>query len=167
MSGTSFAIPVFQLPPSYSGQTIDVDIYDPGDINANGGSAFMDIVDPSGNVASSATIYDLGSSRVDPPGSGLSACQPTSAGGGTQSNPPCIVSSGGAATFTSNNQGQDQFNGQWVRVEIPIPASYSPGTSPDGWYWSIRYRTTASVSATDTFTLTVSLKGAPAHLASS
>ena len=28
MSGTSFTIPLFQMPPSYAGQTVDVDIYD-------------------------------------------------------------------------------------------------------------------------------------------
>jgi hypothetical protein len=167
VSGTSFTIPAFQLPPSYAGQTIDVDIYDPGDINANGGSAYMDLLDPSGSPAGNATISVLGSSRVDPTGSTLPTCQATSAGGGTQSNPPCSISSGGAASFTTNNRGQGQFNGQWVRIEFRVPSNYNPGSSPAGWYWNLRYRTEASVQATDTFTMTVKLKGAPAHLVSS
>jgi hypothetical protein len=38
---------------------------------------------------------------------------------------------------------------------------------PGTWYWQLRYNTTASVQAVDTITVTVTLRGAPAHLLSS
>jgi hypothetical protein len=165
VSGTNFTVPLFQLPPSYAGQTVDVDIYDPGDINANGGSATLSIIDASTNAVASAAglkLYDLGTSRTDPP-QNSPPCNLTS----PVSNPPCQLSSSGNASFVANNHGTLYFNGQWVRVEIPIPATYNPTGSPSSWYWQLQYTTTAPVQATDTITVTVSLRGAPAHLVSS
>jgi hypothetical protein len=166
VSGTSFTIPLFQMPPSYAGQTVDVDIYDPGDLNGNGGTASMSIIDAStGSTAtgSGITIYDLGGSRVDPPSS-----PPGCSMGSPVTNPPCVVPSGSQASFPLlNSSGQAYFNGQWVRVEIPVAATYNPTGSPSSWYWQLRYSTTASVQAVDTITVTVSLRGAPAHLLSS
>lgn len=174
VSGTNFTLPIFQLPPSYAGETIDVDIYDPGDINANGGSAYMSILDAATGVsAQNVTLTDLGSSRQDPPGV-VPTC---SFSGGQASNPPCQVppsgglcTSPGSGCFVSNAGGNDHFNGQWVRVEIPVEGNYDKllsGTPPSAWYWKLQYLTTASVQATDTVTLTVNLRGAPAHLLSS
>lgn len=166
VSGTSFTIPLFQMPPSYAGQTVDVDIYDPGDLNGNGGTASMNIIDAStGSPAtgSGIKIYDLGGSRADPPASPAGCSM-----GSPVTNPPCLVSSGGPATFPLlNSSGQAYFNGHWVRVEIPIAATYNPTGSPSSWFWQLRYNTTASVQAVDTVTVTVSLRGAPAHLLSS
>jgi hypothetical protein len=166
VSGTNFSLPLFQLPPSYAGQTVDVDIYDPGDINANGGSASMDILDAStGSPAagSGIVIYDLGTSRADPP-----ANPPTCAMGSPVGNPPCVVPSSGTATFPLvNSGGQAYYNGHWVRVEIPISSTYRPTGAPSTWYWQMRYNTTVNVRAVDTITVTVSLRGAPAHLLSS
>jgi hypothetical protein len=165
VSGNSFTVPLFQLPPSYAGQTVDVDIYDPGDINANGGSATLSIIDASTNAVASGTgvkVYDLGTSRVDPP-----ATPPTCSLASPVSNPPCVLSSGGSASFIANNRGTLYFNGHWVRVEIPVSAAYNPTGSPNSWYWQLQYTTTASVQATDTITVTVSVRGAPAHLVSS
>src|SRR5207249_3553566 len=49
-SGGSFSVPLFQLPSSYAGYTIYVDIYDPGDISG-GGNVDLNILTPSGTVA--------------------------------------------------------------------------------------------------------------------
>ena len=166
VQGTTFTIPIFQLPPTYAGQTIDVDIFDPGDINANGGSATLNILDPSGAVVASGstpiTIYDLGTDRANGNGTVTAACKLAS----PVSNPPCVLTSGGNASFIANNSGTDYFNGQWVRVEIPVSSTYNPSGPPSSWYWSLQYATTKSVTATDTITLKVGLKGVPAHLLS-
>jgi hypothetical protein len=166
VSGNTFTLPLFQLPPSYAGQTVDVDIYDPGDLNANGGSASMDIIDATtGSPAASSNIviYDLGTSRVDPP-----ASPPGCSMGSPVTNPPCVVPSGGTATFPLvNAQGQAYYNGHWVRVEIPVSSTYNPTGPPSSWYWQMRYNTSVRVQATDTITVTVSLRGAPAHLLAS
>ncbi|MGH7902805.1 MAG: TadG family pilus assembly protein [Candidatus Dormibacteraceae bacterium] len=166
VQGTAFTIPIFQLPPSYAGQTIEVDIFDPGDINANGGSATLNILDAAGNIvtsgASPVSIYDLGTDRANGSGPITNSCQMAS----PVSNPPCLLASGGNASFVANNGGADYFNGHWVRVEIPVPGNYNPAGSPSQWYWKLQYATTRSVTATDTITLKVSLKGAPAHLLS-
>jgi hypothetical protein len=53
---------------------------------------------------------------------------------------------------------------KWYEFDIPIPADYSPGTNPANWWWNLQYRTSGSVTATDTITVTVGLKGNPARL---
>jgi len=173
VSGTSFTVPIFQLPPSYAGQTIDVDIFDPGDING-AGNVTLNLIDPSTglvatNTVKNVVVYDLGSSRSN--GNGLSppvtSCQlPV---GGSIPNAPCQVGSGSQASFvaTSSANGQN-FNGQWVRVEIPIPTAYKSWNpnSPSTWYWKLQYSTSTSTTATDTITYTVGLKGTPARLIS-
>jgi hypothetical protein len=58
-------------------------------------------------------------------------------------------------------------NGKWYHFNIPIPATYNPGSNPDNWWWKLQYRTTAGVNATDTVTFAAGLQGNPVHLLSS
>jgi len=126
----------------------------------------MDILDAStGSPAagSGIVIYALRTSRADPP-----ANPPTCSMASPVGNPPCVVPSSGTATFPLvNSGGQAYYNGHWVRVEIPVSSTYRPTGAPSTWYWQMRYNTTVNVRAVDTITVTVSLRGAPAHLLSS
>jgi hypothetical protein len=151
-AGGSFSIPEFAVPPDYAGQTITIDIYDPGDISG-GGSVDLYILDPSGAVTTPTppnvvAVYDLGVSRSTSPGTVVS--------------PP--LSNPTQAFVEATTSGTLHFNGHWVHFEVPIPATYSPGANPNNWYWYLRYNTSAAVTATDTVTIAIGLKGNPAHL---
>lgn len=162
-AGGNFRIPVFSVPAIYAGLTIGIDIFDPGDINANGGSAFLGFVDPTTcNLftepagGGSASVYDLGVQRSNL-GTGAQVTV------GTYANPNPVE-------ILTNNSGVQPYNGHWLHFDIPIPSTYAPivgGTAcdPTGQgYWDLQYRTTANVSATDTITITLNLRGNPAHI---
>jgi hypothetical protein len=68
------------------------------------------------------------------------------------------------AFVEATTAGTTNFNGQWLRIEFPVPASYNPGTNNANWWWSLQYRTTNNVTATDTLAFAIGLKGNPAHL---
>jgi len=51
-----------------------------------------------------------------------------------------------------------------VEMQVPIPSTYSPGTSVANWTFSLQYLTSNSVSANDTVTVAVGVAGSPAHL---
>ena len=164
VSGSTFTMPIFSLPASYAGQTIVVEFYDLGDVSGN---STLDVLDPSGAVATAASgknvlIVDLGRQRSNAvPGLGT-VCNYNNTGGENVSNAPCTVSNGSTASFVTNN-GYNYYNGHWVHIEIPIPPNYNPAGSI---YWSLRYNL-SSGTATDTFAMHVGLKGSPARLLSS
>ena len=150
VGGGSFSIPIFELPPSYAGRTISVDVYDPGDI-AGAGNVNVSILDPSGTVVTpsppaTVPVYNLGDDRA--------------ATGRT------LVGTPATATFLATTAGIKLYNGQWVELQIPIPSTYSPGPNPANWVFSLQYATTTGVTAVDTVTVVVGLAGAPAHLVS-
>ena len=162
-AGGTFRIPIFSVPQLYAGLTIGIDVFDPGDINANGGSAFLGFVDPTTcNLftepagGQSASVYDLGHQRSNL-GTGLQVTV------GTYANPNPVEQ-------IVNNAGVQPYNGHWLHFDIPIPSTYAPnpaGTAcdPTGQgYWNLQYRTTANVSAVDTLTVTLNLRGNPAHI---
>jgi hypothetical protein len=162
-AGGNFRIPVFSVPAIYAGLTIGIDVFDPGDINANGGNAYLGFVDPTTcnlftepGGGQSASVYDLGSQRSNL-GTGLQTTV------GTYANPSPVEQ-------IVNNAGVQPYNGHWLHFDIPIPSTYAPnpaGTAcdPTGQgYWLLQYRTTANVSAVDTLTITLNLRGNPAHI---
>src|SRR5439155_1182103 len=51
--GGSFTMNLFQLTPDYAGLTVAIDIYDVGDISSSNGRVVINILDPSGAVATS------------------------------------------------------------------------------------------------------------------
>lgn len=159
-AGGNFRIPIFSVPPIYAGLTIGIDIYDPGDINANGGSAFLSFIDPTTCApfvanGQTATIHDLVQQR-----SNLGTVNDTIVG-----NYP----TGSTVEIIVNNSGAQPYQGHWLHFEIPIPAVYGPPFNPAcdptlQGFWSLQYRTTANVQAVDTITITLNLLGNPAHI---
>ena len=150
-SGGSFAIKLFELGPEYAGLTVDVDIYDPGDISSSNGKVVLNILDPTGAVGSSpqgVNIYDLGVQRSNLTTGQYSSIVPV---GNTQAS--------FVATDTSNGTTR---NGHWVHIELPVPSNYNP--TPGNDWWSLQYVAGANTTATDTVTVAVGLKGGPVHL---
>jgi hypothetical protein len=161
VSGGTFSVPVLSVPPDYAGQTVTLDIFDPGDLSL--GNLTLSILDPTGAVATATApaqvkIYDLGTQRSNPESATIcSLADPIS-------NPPCLASSGANATIVSTNSGTKYFNGHWMHFLLPIPASYNPGVNPNNWWWSLQYTTPVGTSTSDAFSIAVNFKGNPAHI---
>ena len=165
-AGGHFDMPIFKVPPDYAGQTITLDVYDPGDMSG-GGNVDLYVLDNTGTavtVASPATIriWDVGLTRTN-----SGAVVPCSGAGGLTNPPvPCVISTGSpqTATVRATTAGSPTFNGHWLRFEVPVASSYAPGADPNNWWWSLRYQISTNVTATDTITVAIGLKGNPAHL---
>jgi len=151
--GGNFTMSLFQLTPDYAGLTVAIDIFDVGDISSSSGKVVINILDPSGAVASSAqgvNIYDLGVQR-----SNLQSGQYTVIASAQNGNTKASF----VATDTSNGTTR---NGHWVHVELPVPSNYNP--PPGQYWWSMQYVTGPGTVAVDTVTVAVGLKGGPVHL---
>jgi Flp pilus assembly protein TadG len=171
--GDSF-IPLFQLTKDYAGSTIDVDLFDFGDVSGGNNVAVIDPTmsctgacdaSPYGGVANpGVTISNNGINRNGSPlvqhicGSNSqcpSGLVPVPGG----NDVPHLI--GGAyASWCVANCPSHPYNGTWVRVSIPIPGSYNPAPGKDFWY--MRYSLTGT--ANDTFSYAVSARGGPVHL---
>jgi hypothetical protein len=148
-----FQLPLFQLPPDYAGKTIKVDIFDMGDMSGTG-SIYVGFIDPRTNAlldltgtGTTATVWNLGTQ--------LSNVGTSNA---TVVSQPTVVEqlvTSGSSYYADN---------KWYEFDIPIPGNYNPGPNPANWWWKLQYRTTANVTATDTITVLLGLKGNPAHL---
>lgn len=150
--GGSFTMNLFQLTPDYAGLTVSVDIWDVGDISSSSGFVRINILDPTGAVASSPqgiNIYNLGSQRSNL-ARGAYTIYPNTAG-------TTIASFVAQDTSTGVNS-----DNKWVHLEIPIPSTYNP--PPGQYWWSMQYVTGAGTVAVDTVTVAVGLKGGPVHL---
>ncbi len=150
--GGNFTMNLFQLTPDYAGLTVSIDIWDVGDISSSNGFVQINILDPSGAVATSpqgVNIYNLGARR-----SNLARGQYS-------------VYPGTSGTTTATFVAQDTSTGVssdnlWVHIEIPIPSTYNP--PPGQYWWSMQYVTGPGTVAVDTVTVAVGLKGGPVHL---
>jgi hypothetical protein len=168
VAGGFFRMPIFAVPAIYAGLTISVDIFDAGDASGGTGSIYLGLVDPTtcnlfqepaGGLT--ATVTDLGGQRV-PPLAPYPAAPASGLGGNFGPGVPVeqIVNDG--TTVWGDNR--------WYRYSVPIPNTYAPvagGTAcdPTGQgYWELQYRTSNAVTATDTITITVNLRGNPAHI---
>jgi hypothetical protein len=168
-AGGHFDIPIFKVPPDYAGQTITLDIYDPGDISG-GGNVDLFVLDNVGTTVSVTAptvinVWDVGLTRTNV--GGPVAC--TGAGGITNPPVPCLVQTGSPQTATARatTGGTTNYNGHWIRFEVPVPPSYAPGANPNNWWWTLRYQISTGVTSTDTVSFAIGLKGNPAHLLSS
>jgi hypothetical protein len=151
--GGNFAMNLFSLTPDYAGLTVAIDIYDVGDISSSSGKVVINILDPTGAVATSAqgiNIYDLGDQR-----SNLQSGSYTVIASAQNGNQKASF----VATDTSNGTTR---NGRWVHVELPVPSNYNP--PPGQTWWSMQYVTGSGTVAIDTVTVAVGLKGGPVHL---
>jgi hypothetical protein len=160
VSGTSFALALFQVPPAYRGKTVNIDIWDIGDIGS-GTRIDVDILDPTRDpldpiayAAPGIKIYNMGLDRStagnQPPGTDIYPL-------GWQPDPT-------RASFIATDAGVYHSDNQWFRIVLPIPGSYSPSADPNTWWWSLRYRSAVGTTAVDTVTFAIGLKGSPSRL---
>lgn len=152
-NGGQFAVKLFQLRPEYAGLTVNIDIFDPGDLSSTNGKVILNILDPSGAVASSpqgVNIYDLGVQRSNL-STGAYSVIASAQNGNTQAS--------FVATDTSNGTSR---NGHWAHMELTIPSTYNPQPGQD--WWSLQYLTGPNTTAVDTLTVAVGLRGGPVHL---
>jgi hypothetical protein len=141
----SFSIPLFQLDQSYAGRTIDVNIFDVGDVS--GGNAYVGIQQPDGTKAT-GSLRNLGTS-VGQGGNGF-----------VQQNWNGNLTSCSTCFQTYSVASGNVFNGQWVRVQIRVPSTYTDSTG----YWSLEYLVSTTATAGDTFSVQVGSAGSPDHL---
>jgi hypothetical protein len=167
-AGGFFRMPIFAVPAIYAGLTISIDVFDGGDAGGATGNIWIGLVDPTTcNLfqepagGQTATVIDLGGQRI-PPIAPYPAAPASGLGGTFPPGSPVeqIVNDG--TTIWGDNR--------WYRYTIPIPNTYAPvagGTAcdPTGQgYWLLQYRTSNAVTANDTITITVNLRGNPAHI---
>lgn len=148
--GTASTFYLAQIDAVHAGKTMEINLWDPGD---------------TGNLAANIQILQPGASGYSP--ATLSYTASMEASGGTSA---CNSNTGTNVTsITTNTGGSSQFNGCWLTIVIPLPASYSaptpPGETEPGWF-KIRYNMSGATtsSAFDLTTWEVSIRGNPVHL---
>ncbi|MGD1034818.1 MAG: pilus assembly protein TadG-related protein [Candidatus Dormibacteria bacterium] len=152
-SPASFSIPLFKLDPSYANQTIDVDIFDIGDVNfqsGHAGAAYVGIQEPGGTTFASATMTALGNSLGADGSGNVSPAWGNGACGGA----------GSACFQTSTSTGTALYNGQWVQLQITVPSTVTDWSD----YWSLVYYVSPYAEAGDTFSVQVGFNGSPDRL---
>jgi len=133
-NGTTTAFNLAEVDDIYRGKTFVVELYDPGDA-AGGGT--VQIKGPDGSTYPSCSM----STR---PSGGTNW---TSVG--TRS--PCQF-------FAANDGGGNDYNGDWVRLEMQLDDLYSCATC----WWQVNY--VFGGSPTDTTTWRAYVVGAPVHV---
>jgi Flp pilus assembly protein TadG len=151
-TAASFSIPLFKLDPSYANQTIDVDVFDVGDVafqSGHAGAAYVGIQEPGGTFAT-ATMTAVGDSLgADGSGTVTPAWGNGSCGG-----------AGSACFQTSTSTGTAYYNGQWVQLQITVPSTVSDWNA----YWDLDYYVSPYAEAGDTFSVQVGFNGSPDRL---
>ena len=125
-----------QIGPENAGKTMEISLFDPGDVNGN---AYLRIKSPDGNSYGYATFSwtaDNGTS-----GTNVTSIQTASSGG----------------SF---------FNDRLLTIDVPLPSTYgSGGLTPSGetqaGWWKIEYQVSGG---NDTTTWQVGIRGNPVHL---
>jgi hypothetical protein len=140
-----------QIEGVHAGKTMIIELWDPGDTGSL--PATLQVLQPTASDYTPATFS-------------YTATQ------GSNAATACAGYSGTNVTsVVTNTGGSSRFNGCWVTITIPLPASYSaphPSTdtiTTDGGWWKMRYIMGAgSGNATDLTTWKVSIRGNPVHL---
>ena len=146
--------------PSGSGKTLEIDLYDPGDV---GGGAWLQVLNPDGNAYNAATFSYTSRSKstgaAGPSGTNVTCIETNrpSVGppGGIPAGCPAILDGAGS-----------QFDAYWLQILIPLPATYgagglTPAGETEAGWWKIQYTV---AGGNDTTTWQVNLRGNPVHL---
>jgi len=138
-----------QIDQTAAGKTIEIDLFDPGDVSGN---AFLRVKDPDGNAYNYATFsYSSDANCVN---GSSDACSSAGDPGGVTN------------VVQTAKGGASSFNDSWLKILIPLPSTYGstgllpPGESQPGW-WKIEYQV---AGGNDTTTWEVNVLGNPVHL---
>jgi Flp pilus assembly protein TadG len=133
-----------QIDATAAGKTIEIDLFDPGDVS---GDAYLRVLSPDGNAYNYATFSYSSDSNC---ASGNSdAC-----------------SASGRTVIQTAKGGSSSFDDTWVKILIPLPTTYGStgllpaGETQSGW-WKIEYQVGGG---NDTTTWEVNVLGNPVHL---
>lgn len=148
--GSSSIFYLAKIEAVHAGKTVVIGLWDPGDTGAL--SANVQILIP-GAAGYTATTVKWSSAK----GTTNSAAS------------ACTGLTGTGTSITTNTGTQQKFNGCWVTIEVPIPATYTAPTPPgetEGGWWKIKYVMGGATTDTslDVTTWQVSIRGNPVHL---
>jgi hypothetical protein len=159
---TSFRTDLFYLPPEFAGHSVDILIYDIGDVIPTGPGAFnhLSIWQPSvgcgaptqfGSVPGSFTAYGLAGDYHD-----LQALRSAGTLGAY------AVSTNFPLNYvnTLSPGGARLYNGKWLVLHLSIPTNY---VSSPGCFWQLQYAFHHAI-ASDLFTYMVNSPVVPPHL---
>ncbi|MDQ2828997.1 MAG: pilus assembly protein TadG-related protein [Chloroflexota bacterium] len=155
-------IPLGYVPPEYDGKTLQVSLYDIGDVS--GGSNTISVLTPAGDPTHP-------NGTLNPPITGYPASLDYSFSGA-----PTDLSSGFNVTALTSHTASEAiavttnagniYNGSWLKINIPIvlPAGQTYGNMIKifGGYWKVLYD--VGGSGADTTTWEVAINGSPVHL---
>jgi Flp pilus assembly protein TadG len=140
-----------QIGPENAGKTLQIILFDPGDVS---GPAFMRILDPDGNAYNLATFSYTADGNC----------------GQTNGSSDVCSASGRTQITTADKNGKSSFNDSWITINIPLSSTYGcsvaapclkpAGETQQGW-WKIEYQVTGG---NDTTTWMVNILGNPVHL---
>jgi Putative Flp pilus-assembly TadE/G-like len=140
-----------QIGAENAGKTLEINLFDIGDI---GGHGSLSVSSPNGNSYNNASF---------------SYTSDANCGQTRGSTDACAASSRTSITVANGNNSS--FNDTWLTIRIKLPSTYGcsaaapclkpAGETQQGW-WKIQY--TTSASANDTTTWMVNLVGNPVHL---
>jgi hypothetical protein len=148
--GSASTFYLAQIDAVHAGKTVVISLWDPGDTGTL--SATVQILLP-GTSGYTAASVKWSSAKGTTNGS-VSACNGLT---------------GTGTSITANTGTSQKFNGCWVTIEVPIPATYTaptpPGETEPGW-WKIKYTIggTSSDTSFDVTTWQVAIRGNPVHL---
>ena len=145
-----------QIDQTAAGKTLEIDLFDPGDVN---GGAWLRVLDPDGNAYNPVSFTftaDANASSGHTSGSGT--CIQTNGGSTTGLTPPA-----GCPNATS---GGSFFQNSWIKILVPLPTTYgsvglTPGTESQPGWWKIEYTVGGG---SDLTTWEVNVLGNPVHL---
>ncbi len=141
------------------GKTLEIDLFDPGDV---GGGAWLQFLNPDGSSYTPATFSYTSVSKngqAGPSGTNVTCIETNRPG----SAPSFSVPSGCPKIYDGSGS---QFDSYWLKILINLPSSYGstglqpPGTPSAGW-WKIQY---SVGGGNDTTTWQVNILGNPVHL---
>ncbi len=139
-----------QIDKSAAGKTIEIDLFDPGDVSGN---AVLKVKSPDGNTYNYATFS-------------YSTFNLTGGGNNCIAGNSDACSASGRTQIQTASSGSSSFNNTWLRILVPLPSTYGstgltpPGETQAGW-WKIEYTVSGG---NDTTTWMVNIRGNPIHL---
>jgi hypothetical protein len=123
-----------QVDSVHRGKRMQIDLFDPGD--GQSGNYFVNVLLPGGAAATSCDVGIRGSTLT--------------------TRTPCRIQ-------TRSSSG-NQYNGQWLRIEVPIASSYSCTTN---CWWQVKYDfegVSSGQSPNDRTVWAAQIIGDPVHL---
>lgn len=163
LSGGQSLIPLGYVPPEYDGKTLQINLYDIGDMSND---AKFQVLTPAGDAS---TAHPNGGSNSGYPTNlpYTYSAAPTSLDSGYSSGPTNFPGTAASQIVATDSSGYHPYNGKWINMQIPMtnwPAgkTYAGMATQFGGYWKVLY--TVGGSGQDTTTWEISISGAPVHL---